>query len=238
MYIFIHVLTEDEYYTDTPNASFAKTKLRLEKASGERCLIAPFEEVNMRVINELKPRAVLVSGIGRKMKTFDVSSFYGLDEIYHEADLPILGFCGGHQMIGYCFNKNLRQTERLYAEPMKELDHATGGPYHSHEPGVYTFSASGFYPIKKLKNDPLFKDLPETMVMCCSHHCEIKKLPDGFEILAESEHCGIEAIKHKTRPFYGTQFHPEAYAEPFMDGRKLLENFVKIVDDFWSGKNK
>ena len=238
MYIYAQIVEKRDYYTDTPPADFGKVKLRLERATGDRCLIMPFEETNMKAVKELKPRAVIISGFGKKTETFEVSSFYGLDEIFHEADIPIFGFCGGLQVMGFSYNKNLRQTERLYAEPMRELDHTTGGPYHAHKPGVYTFSASGFYPIKRLKDDPLFKDLPETMIMRCSHHCEVKKLPDGFEVLAKSEHCAIEAMKHKDRPMYGTQFHPEAYEDPFFDGRKMLENFAEIVDDFWANRKK
>ena len=82
MYIYMQVLEKKEYYTDTPKANFSKVKLRLEKVTGERCLIAPFEEVNMQVIKELNPRAVVISGFGQKTKTFEVSSFYGLDEIH------------------------------------------------------------------------------------------------------------------------------------------------------------
>ena len=44
-------------------------------------------------------------------------------------------------------------------------------------------------------------------------------------------------MRHRTRPLYGTQFHPEAYAEPFLHGKKLLASFAAIVDQFHaSGK--
>ena len=236
MYIYAVVVEGKDYYTDTLGQGYGKTKLRLEKLTGQRCLIAPFGEVNLQLIKELNPHALVISGYGQKTHTFDISSFYGLDEIIRLGDIPILGLCGGHQIIGFSLNKDIRNIERLYAEPIKVLDYGTGGPYHSHEPDVYTFVASGMYPIKRLKDDPIFNELPETMLMQCSHHCEVKKLPEGFEILAESEHCGIEAMRHKSRPIYGTQFHPEEYREPFFHGRKLLENFAAIADDFWANK--
>ena len=48
------------------------------------------------------------------------------------------------------------------------------------------------------------------MMLRCAHYCEVKKLPPGFELLASSGHCRIAAVRHRDRPLYGTQFHPEA----------------------------
>ena len=76
-----------------------------------------------------------------------------------------------------------------------------------------------------------------TVTMRCSHYCEVKKLPKGFELLASSDHCRIEAMRHKHKPLYGTQFHPEAYDEPFLHGKRLLENFAAIVDEFWQSRD-
>ena len=98
------------------------------------------------------------------------------------------------------------------------------------------FLAEGFYHINKLRADPLFRGLPEPMVMRCSHYCEVKQLPPGFVKLATSAHCGIEAMRHDERPLYSTQFHPEAYEAPHLHGRTLLKNFAAIVDDFWQAR--
>ena len=43
-------------------------------------------------------------------------------------------------------------------------------------------------------------------------------------------------MRHKTRPMYGTQFHPESYAGPWLHGKKLLSNFAAIVKDFWKDR--
>ena len=93
--------------------------------------------------------------------------------------------------------------------------------------------ADGFLPVRQVKSDPLFAGLPKTMIMREAHYCEVKKLPPGFVLLATSPMCRIEAMRHKTRPMYGTQFHPEAFAAPWLHGKKLLANFAAIVKDFW-----
>ena len=71
------------------------------------------------------------------------------------------------------------------------------------------------------------------MIMRCSHYCEVKRIPKGFELLASSDHCRIEAMRDRKRPLWATQFHPEAYDAPFFHGRKLLGNFAAIVEEFW-----
>ncbi|MEI8339738.1 MAG: gamma-glutamyl-gamma-aminobutyrate hydrolase family protein [bacterium] len=58
-----------------------------------------------------------------------------------------------------------------------------------------------------------------------SHELVITKLPDDFEIQAESA-AGPEIIKHKTLPIYGLQFHPEN----FVDQLEGDEVFLKILN--------
>jgi GMP synthase (glutamine-hydrolysing) len=195
----------------------------------------PFEEFNMKVVEELNPRAVAISGFSNNIEDFEIGQLLGLDEVLHNADIPIIGFCGGHQLIGFSFNQNLREAGLLKDQCIKRLERPDDGPCISVK-GFDYYYANGFFHVTRLKEDPLFADLPETMIMPCYHCCEIKKLPENFELLASTAHCRIETIKHVSRPLYGTQFHPEAFEDPYFDGRKLLENFAKITERFWSNR--
>jgi para-aminobenzoate synthetase component 2 len=51
-------------------------------------------------------------------------------------------------------------------------------------------------------------------------------LPSCFEISAWTEDDEIMAIRHKTLPIEGVQFHPESIMTSH--GLELLENFIKI----------
>ena len=238
MYIYVRVQEPEDYYSNGPEG---RVKARLEQASGERCLIVPYREFDMGVVRELGPRAIVMSGFGGHFQSRQVEWFFGMDEVLHQADLPILCICGSHQLLGFAFNLNLRQVRLLEDQPMKELApaddlprRAMGSPEYDLSP---FFVADGFYPIRRLTEDALFQGLPEPAIMRCSHYCEVKQLPPGFELLASSAHCRVEAMRHKQKPLYGVQFHPEAYEAPFLDGKRLLANFARIVDGFWQGRS-
>jgi len=237
MYIYVVVTEKDTYYAGH-HGHFLHDAVKFEQITGERCLMVPFHEFNMQTVNEYNPRAIFVSGFHQNFQNLDIASFYGLNDVYHNAEVPIFGICGGHQLMASCYNHDITKLERLYDEPIQRVNpEEADGPYYYID-STYFYTANGFYSLKKMKEDPLFHNLPETMVMACFHYAEVKKLPDEFELIASTKHCKIEAMKHKTKPLYGTQFHPERYEGSYMDGKKMLENFAKIVDDYWGQKHK
>ncbi len=55
-------------------------------------------------------------------------------------------------------------------------------------------------------------------------------LPDDWEILFENANDGTcEGIKHKTKPFFAAQFHPEASGGP-TDTEFLFDDFLNLVE--------
>ena len=54
-------------------------------------------------------------------------------------------------------------------------------------------------------------------------------LPTGFQILATSQSCRIEALAAHDRPWWGTQFHPEAWDHDHPDGRNVLNRFLQLA---------
>src|SRR5215203_3215214 len=60
-----------------------------------------------------------------------------------------------------------------------------------------------------------------------SHGDQVRDLPDAFEVLARSPNSPIAAYRHRERPWFGVQFHPEVAHTP--RGGELLENFLFAV---------
>ena len=237
MYLFVLFQERESYYADGPSG---RVKARLEEASGERCLIVPYQEFDLAVVNELRPRAIAMSGFGGHFQDRKIQWFFGVNEVLHRAEVPMLCFCGSHQLMGYCFNGDIHKAKVLRDNSMRKIKPTQELPRRACANPKYDLSsyfvADGFFPIRQVKADPLWAGLPKVMTLRCSHYCEVRKLPRDFELLAAGGHCRIEAMRHRTRPLYGTQFHPEAYEAPFFHGRTLLRNFARIVDTFWVEK--
>jgi GMP synthase (glutamine-hydrolysing) len=77
--------------------------------------------------------------------------------------------------------------------------------------------------------DPLFDGLADAAVVEQRHFWELKAVPQGFERLAGSPACPIQAIRHRVLPLYGVQFHPERFSERHPDGRVILTNFFRLA---------
>jgi len=76
-------------------------------------------------------------------------------------------------------------------------------------------------------DDPIFRDIAEQSQVWMSHSDTIKQLPEGFELLADTESIPVAAFRKSgsdTFPLYGVQFHPEVYHSK--EGKKLLYNFL------------
>lgn len=74
----------------------------------------------------------------------------------------------------------------------------------------------------------IFSELPNPFPATRYHSLIVKKetLPDCFEISAWTKEGEIMAIRHKTLPIEGVQFHPESIMTTA--GKQLLENFVSF----------
>jgi GMP synthase (glutamine-hydrolysing) len=78
-----------------------------------------------------------------------------------------------------------------------------------------------------LDDGDLFQDVPRDTVVWMSHGDQVQGLSDAFLPLAATPACPVAAVKHRTRPVWGIQFHPEVSHTPH--GSKILQNFLYRV---------
>ena len=57
-----------------------------------------------------------------------------------------------------------------------------------------------------------------------SHGDTVCSLPADFESLAHTENCPVAAFRHKQKPIYGLQWHPEVIHTE--NGARMLHNFI------------
>ncbi len=75
--------------------------------------------------------------------------------------------------------------------------------------------------------DPLFRGHPTEAPVWMSHGDQVHTAGGEFVPLAATDTCPLAAVKHRTRPVYGIQFHPEVSHTPH--GGQVLANFLRDV---------
>ena len=114
-------------------------------------------------------------------------------------EMPFLGVCLGHQIIGQVFGSKIIQA--------KKLMHGKISRIKSNKIGI-------------------LKNLPKNFEATRYHSLIIDKktLSDSLEITAETEDGLIMGVQHKVYNIHGVQFHPESIKTKL--GIKILKNFV------------
>jgi len=189
---------------------------RMEELSGLRCLVLHYMQLKRADLSKPNVRAVVVRAWKALRDEFHKNELYAM---LRESDAPIIGFCGGHHQIYMAHGGKPGNLRPLRAD---EKD-----PNPGYFPG--TFKEWGPTKIRILKRDPLFEGFGDEMVMVEMHVAECKELPAEFDLLASSDECKAQVIKHKSRLVYGTQFHPEVYDDRSPDGRRLIRNFLGLA---------
>jgi anthranilate synthase component 2 len=116
--------------------------------------------------------------------------------------IPLLGVCLGHQSIGVAFGASVIKAKSIMHGKVSSIIH---------------------------QNKGLFSGLPSPYNVTRYHSLALEKnnLPSCFNISAWTEDEEIMAISHKTLPFYGVQYHPEAILTEY--GFDLLRNFLEVT---------
>jgi anthranilate synthase/aminodeoxychorismate synthase-like glutamine amidotransferase len=177
---------------------------------GAEIVVRRNDELTPSEVEALHPDRILISPGPCTPQDAGIS----IDLIKHFAALgssggprvPILGVCLGHQALGAAFGGNVIRATKLMHGKTSEVDH---------------------------DGKTIFAGIPLTMT-CTRYHSlivEDKDLPDELEVSARTtESAGNEstimAMRHRTLPIEGVQFHPESVLTTH--GKQIIENFLKL----------
>ena len=147
----------------------------------------------------LQPTHLVISpGPGRPSET-GISA--DLIERLH-GRVPILGVCLGHQLLAEMHGGTVTHARKLV--------HGKAGM------------------VEVVADDPLFAGLGERFEAGRYHSlAAIEPLPDGFLLTARAADGEVMAMRHRTAPTHGVQFHPESILTPL--GPRLLRNFLELT---------
>jgi GMP synthase (glutamine-hydrolysing) len=115
-------------------------------------------------------------------------------------DVPTLGVCLGFEIITVAHLGRIRKMEK-YNQKLQKV--------RITQP-----------------DDPIFQGLISDEIMLREQHqYQVWKMPKDFVKLGESDTCDIEIIRHKEKPIYGFQSHPEVSG---VNGMLIMRNFLTM----------
>jgi len=142
---------------------------------------------------------IIISGAPTNLTEINLQEEYmDIFSFLKNIEIPILGICLGHQIIGLLNGSEIKAGKLI--DKMEHIEIIR-------ENNLFT----------NIKNQSLFRE----------EHSEYISLPNNFMLLAKSESCNNEAMKHRDKKIYSTQFHPEVSN---INGRKLINNFLEMCN--------
>jgi len=178
----------------------------IEKSTGQSVEKVDYKEPDLHSrIVESGPDLVILTGSSALLsKPRNLELFQPEMDLIRKAKFPILGICYGHQIIGSAFGTPMRDLGQMLR---------------------------GYERVSVVRKHSLFDGLPSDLVVAESHRQELTKVPDEFQLLAQSTTSKVEAIVHRSRPIYGVQFHPERSNDDHPHGRMIIQNLLNHIRD-------
>ena len=188
----------DNYDSFTYNLVQFIGELVLESGANEEIRVWRNDEIDVEELAELRPSHIVISpGPGSPEQDSGISN--DVIRLLGE-ETPILGVCLGQQCIGYVFGGNVIRAGRLMHGKVSPVEHNGEG---------------------------VFAGLPSPFTATRYHSLIVEEpLPAELVATAYTPEGELMGVRHKTRPIYGVQFHPESILTEH--GHELLRNFLNL----------
>ncbi|HEX2474516.1 MAG TPA: glutamine-hydrolyzing GMP synthase [Lacipirellulaceae bacterium] len=158
-------------------------------------------DITAQRVRELAPKGLILSGGPASVYTPGAPH---CDPALFDLGIPVLGICYGMQL----------------------MCQALGGRVQSHS--VREFGRAHLTVNSAAKDaNELFAGVPQETEVWMSHGDQVDVVADDFVPLAQTKTCTLAAVKHRSKPLYGIQFHAEVTHTP--DGKTILANFLTKV---------
>ena len=169
---------------------------------GAEMVIRRNDEITPQEIEALKPERIVISPGPCTPQDAGISLALIKHFANSEIRVPILGVCLGHQAIGAAFGGNVVRAPKLMHGKTSEVMH---------------------------DGKTIFSGIPSAMT-CTRYHSLIvseQGLPDELEVSARtSDGETIMALRHRSLPIEGVQFHPESVLTTH--GKQIIRNFLDL----------
>lgn len=191
---------------------------------------------------EFRPDAIVLSGTLLDFDYYNPQQLESFGKFIRATRTPVLGICGGHQLVGMSFGAHVITLDRMEQHERRE-----GRPFE------YQYR---FIRITDL-DDPIFRGVQDEesgvwqdytteariLRVWQNHGLQLDRVPEGFKLLATAYLCRNQMMVKRSdgQLIYTVQFHLEKSFEDWdkrratrwehpnesRDGRIIFENFLR-----------
>lgn len=209
-------------------------------AEAPEVLTLHLSEVTPETVAAFDADAIVLSGTLRDFDLYDPEMIARFGAFVRETKVPVLGICGGHQLVGMAFGAEIVTLDRKTQAERRE------GRLLEYQ---YRY-------VKVVRDDAIFDRIddhagesvhanrathPGILRVWQNHGLMVDRLPEGFVQLASGYLCPIQMMvrRNDDQLIYTVQFHIEKSFEDFnrpkafwdhhmesRDGRVIFENFL------------
>ncbi len=154
---------------------------QLARDAGWRTAVTRVAELSPAMAADAADAVILT---GTHLPVF-ASAYEAEIALIRSCSVPILGICGGMQLIGRAFGVGLTQGEPVIGRTVVRL----------------------------VPDVEMFAGMPREVTLFQRHIYRLDAVPEGFIAIASSLSCAIEGIGRPCRGIYGMQAHLEFRAE-------------------------
>ncbi|MCG7927751.1 MAG: glutamine-hydrolyzing GMP synthase [Candidatus Thiodiazotropha taylori] len=174
---------------------------RRVREAGVYCEIYPYDNADEGLAGS-KPAGIILSG-GPETVTADEAP--AAPQTVFELGVPLLGICYGMQTMAAQLGGEVASSDK-------------------HEYGYAQVRARGHTRLLKDIEDHTSPEGYGLLDVWMSHGDRVESLPEGFQVICETENAPVAGIADESRSYYGLQFHPEVTHT--RQGKRIIERFL------------
>ncbi len=192
-------------------------------------------------VNDFRPDAIVLSGTLRDFDYYNPAYRETFGRFVRLTKIPVLGICGGHQLVGLGFGARVITLDRMEQHERRDKR---------------SFEYQYRFIRITAPDDPVFQGINDTesgvwqdytkeariLRVWQNHGLQLDRVPDGFQLLATAYLCRNQMMVKRSEGqlIYTVQFHLEKSFEDWnknrtrwehpnesRDGRIIFENFLR-----------
>ena len=173
---------------------------RLQELDVDSHLMPP--STPLAKIEAMGADALVMGGGPQSVRSLDglTKELRDASNLMRETKLPMLCICVTHQLMATTFGGKTNLARKPEFGPVE---------------------------ISVDEEDAILEGLKPSFTAWESHNDEVVAVPPNFKVLAGSDNCAIQAMRHERRNVFGVQFHPEVSHTP--KGVDVFKNFLGMI---------